>query len=1434
MIRKLLVAIYSLLFVFSLNAQNCPGYANAGTGTGQACGDQIYTLTVPNTTCNGEIYFTVDATDLSSFFGDGSWDITSVLTGNSVASGSGNGTISVGPLDPNVVGTSFNLVVTGTLTGGGNVDITQSGTTVASSGPGNMHFSANITISSATITIQSPSGPISSTVSNCKDFIVQVPLSNPNYCSTINVSLPWTIVCDANGQTISSGTANVLVYPTVPTNPSDLVDIIWDASTCSFDVTPKFDCGPGDIGTVIGISPDPSTVPASTCANGNQPFTVNYNGITPGPDCCAHAGPPTNITYDQSYVPSAPVVASSPFGGTNNSAYTAIPPNNLGGNATALNLCVDVTNFCMNPGSNGDATWYVIIFVDGAQIIMDGPITGSSHNVCIDLTNIPSGYDQNSTIDVYVLPNTFSVGQPPTNYTTYSPGTACGSLSALQWNADVNVTMTATYEEMTGSPVTCSDPISVPYTSCQSSSPTVAVNTPADCSNPSTVQITNYDNTFTYSLSPAGATVDGTGIISGTAGTYTLTASNGSCTSTASVTIDPVSGSASISTPSSMCGTGSTQALTGSPTGGTWSSSNTGVATVSGAGVVTAVGQGTTTITYNASGCVGTASVTVNPSPSFTLSSSNPSACGSSDGTITISGLSANTSYNITYNGVGPASMTSNASGEIVISGLSANSYTGFTVATASGCSTTDNSMVTLADPGSPTAPTINLTAASCTANGNATISNYDATATYTFSPSGPSVGSGGVISGENYGTAYTVTATISGCTSSASTPFTVDAQFTAPAVPTVTTTSASCTADGSATISNYNASNTYSFSPSGPTAGTGGIISGTTSGTSYTVTASIGTCSSAASSAFTVDGQLPTPSVVANPIDPTSCGGNGTINFTFTNVPDGTYTVSYATGTLNVTVSGGTGSASVPAGSYNNITITVGGCTSSPVSTTLTDPGSPATPTIATTSASCTADGTATINNYDASVTYTFSPVGPTVGTGGVISGLTFGQSYTVTASLSGCTSNSSNPFSVDEMIATPTLSATSTNPVACGGDGTINFTFTNVPNGNYTINYDSGTLNVTVSGGTATANVPAGAYNNMVIAIGACSSSPISVSLSDPNPPAVPLVDTTSASCTANGTATISNYNASASYTFSPVGPSVGANGEIANLSAGTSYTITSSVGGCTSSASSPFIIEGKYPAPTFTVTTTRPICLTKNGEINIVLDNSSPTPVTYSIGNGVPDQTGNGTFSDLSAGNYTISVTDGDGCVATDTILLAVDTSSLYIDAVPNSKSIPLGASVNVHLFLDPNAAIDTMFWSPTDGLSCSDCIDFVASPDSNRVYYITVTDTFGCTVRDSVIINIIFPCSDIFVPNTFSPNADGNNDFNCVFGDCIISMDFTIYNRWGESVFHSTDQDKCWDGKFRGKYVQTGAYVYKLKALLKNGKRIQKSGSITVVR
>lgn len=147
-----------------------------------------------------------------------------------------------------------------------------------------------------------------------------------------------------------------------------------------------------------------------------------------------------------------------------------------------------------------------------------------------------------------------------------------------------------------------------------------------------------------------------------------------------------------------------------------------------------------------------------------------------------------------------------------------------------------------------------------------------------------------------------------------------------------------------------------------------------------------------------------------------------------------------------------------------------------------------PATPTVTTTGATCTSAGTATISNFNFALTYTFSPSGPSVAAGGVISGLTAGTSYTVTAADGSCTATSTS-FRVAAQLWVPTATVSSTSPICSGQNavftiaGTTNAVVTYTLNGGANTNVtlsSTGTATVTVNGATANQTLTLVSVNN------------------------------------------------------------------------------------------------------------------------------------------------------------------------------------------------------------------------------------------------------------------------------------------------------------------------------------------------------------------
>ena len=492
---------------------NCPDYANTSTSPTVACSNQTYYLDVVNTACAGQIFFTVAGNYGSLYGNEISWTVTSNLSGSVLASGFGNTssanfTTAFGPFNPAIHGTIFTLNVNDAFGDGfdgtgGVIRVLQGNAIIAGPIAGEIGFGAstifgaNISISPATITISTPSGNVIQTVQNCNDFRVPISIENANFCNTISATLPWIVTCNTSGATLATGSNTLTVYPTLPTSTNDVVSIQYNTSACNWEVTGNNDCDAGDIGTIFTISPNPSTLSATGCIGGNQDFDVTYIGLGGGPNCCSTGGALIPIQINNPYPQGSYAVASSPFGGINNSAYLNIPPNTVGGNATSLQLNINMSGFCMDPaGPNAGAnlSYWVTVLIDG-QIVSDlqtanpGP---ANYSQTMNLAAIPGGFNSSMNIEVYIYPNVFA-NSTFTQFQTYNPTANCASLGNGIWTASsITANLAVTFEEFSPTAASCLYPTIASFSCC---SPSLISNASSTiCSGGSTTAITTWQN----------------------------------------------------------------------------------------------------------------------------------------------------------------------------------------------------------------------------------------------------------------------------------------------------------------------------------------------------------------------------------------------------------------------------------------------------------------------------------------------------------------------------------------------------------------------------------------------------------------------------------------------------------------------------------------------------------------------------------------------------------------------------------------------------------------------------------------------------------------------------------------------------------------------------------------------------------------------------
>jgi len=234
----------------------------------------------------------------------------------------------------------------------------------------------------------------------------------------------------------------------------------------------------------------------------------------------------------------------------------------------------------------------------------------------------------------------------------------------------------------------------------------------------------------------------------------------------------------------------------------------------------------------------------------------------------------------------------------------------------------------------------------------------------------------------------------------------------------------------------------------------------------------------------------------------------------------------------------------------------------------------------------------------------------------------------------------------------------------------------------------------------------------------------------------------------------------------------------------------------------------------------------CVAADGAISVSAVGGT-TPFTYSwstVGN-----SGN-TLTNLSTGNYSVTITDQNGCSVTESYTVP-QVNTFILDVLPSLVTINLGESVQLTA-----SGASSYSWSPSSSLSCNDCSSPIATPSTTTTYSVTGTDENGCTSTAQATISLVIECDQVYVPTIFSPNGTGPemNDLLCVMGNCISEVSYSVYNRWGEMVFSTEDISICWDGNYKGEPCQAGIYVYSLIATKTNGETLVQSGNLTLIK
>ena len=229
----------------------------------------------------------------------------------------------------------------------------------------------------------------------------------------------------------------------------------------------------------------------------------------------------------------------------------------------------------------------------------------------------------------------------------------------------------------------------------------------------------------------------------------------------------------------------------------------------------------------------------------------------------------------------------------------------------------------------------------------------------------------------------------------------------------------------------------------------------------------------------------------------------------------------------------------------------------------------------------------------------------------------------------------------------------------------------------------------------------------------------------------------------------------------------------------------------------------------------------------------------PINYSIDGG-QTYTTQSFFTNLQPGSYTILVQDANGCqTSVDATLNAPQLFEINLDP---QVTIQLGESYQIETEVTPPLSTFNMIqWTPGTGLDCDTCLNPVATPLTTTQYRITVISNNGCE-DDASLLLVVDRRPNVYIPNVFSPNGDGQNDVFRIYADSKSVKQvksFQIYSRWGEMVYEYYNFDPNapgygWDGRHRGQDLNPAVFVYYAVIEFIDGQEILYEGDVTIVR
>lgn len=268
--------------------------------------------------------------------------------------------------------------------------------------------------------------------------------------------------------------------------------------------------------------------------------------------------------------------------------------------------------------------------------------------------------------------------------------------------------------------------------------------------------------------------------------------------------------------------------------------------------------------------------------------------------------------------------------------------------------------------------------------------------------------------------------------------------------------------------------------------------------------------------------------------------------------------------------------------------------------------------------------------------------------------------------------------------------------------------------------------------------------------------------------------------------------------------------------NLTKSQQYTVTGFNGRCYSDTTINLYV--KAPA-SGSITGEDEVCL--NGLVVLTASGGG----TYLWSTGATTSTITVPANSFADSSYSVIINNGKNCI---TLFKNVTIDSLYGYGCC-SDTIDIGDTITLS-----GSGASKYYWEPPTGLSCDTCPDPTISPTVTTIYTLITTSKQGCKKSSLIAVDVDIPCRDFFIPNVFTPNGDGINDTYYIKVKYMSLYNISIYNRWGQEIFHSTDPTSPWDGTVHGSPAPAGVYYYIIRTTCDDGNSFRKDGFLQLIR